>query len=172
MKTSKFASMPGCRLLTADEFKYLYAFSDPVKYLEFIPWKDLRQRHQDQSDHSLLWRSEKSVQHDHHFHSEEEVFKFCIENDFYFPGHLSEGVLVFEPRALKSSRLLTEMKQFWEAWVIQVSVDWLFRKQTNKLVRMTAPSHRIRRVESGIYLRQSPAWSSESFITRRAIKQP
>ena len=65
----------------------------------------------------MLWKPEKSVAHEHHLYSEEEVFKFCVEEEFYFPNHTKDGSVVFMPSLLKDSKLLDDMEKFWEKWV-------------------------------------------------------
>jgi hypothetical protein len=80
--------------------------------LEFIPWEDMEVR----SD-NLLWKTATPIMHDHHLYTEEEVFKFCIDMDFYFPGHFDNESIVFVPSPLKSSKVFDEMDRFWEKWV-------------------------------------------------------
>jgi hypothetical protein len=65
----------------------------------------------------MFWNPEKAVTHEHHLHTEEEVFKFCLENKFYFPNHLEGNEIVFVGSLLKDSKLLENMQDFWEKWV-------------------------------------------------------
>jgi hypothetical protein len=85
--------------------------------LEFIPWDDLRVTEAALPNGKRLWRPKKHVAYDHHLRTEEEVFKYCVEADLFFPGYSEEDAIVFESSPLRGSKLIIEMEDFWEKWV-------------------------------------------------------
>ncbi len=85
-----------------------------------IPWEKLRTPDLSSPPKKMLWSPNRAIRHEHHLHTEEEVFKFCIENEFYFPSYLESNFIVFVPSLLKESKLLEEMRDFFwrNGWVI------------------------------------------------------
>ena len=69
------------------------------------------------SGSKLLWKPPKQLLLDHHLFTEEEVFKYCVETDFVFPGHKNEDSIVFVASELNKSSILHELDKLESLWV-------------------------------------------------------
>jgi len=105
------------------------SFHDPVEYLEYIPWGELSTKDASTDPRKLLWSHPKSVLFDHYLVSEEEVFAFSVESNLVHPDYLENGSVLFIASSLRDSRILHEMRDFWEKWVCGSSDD--FSSQAN-----------------------------------------
>ena len=65
----------------------------------------------------LFWKPSKSLLLDHHLFTEEEVFKFCIENEFTFPGYREGESIVFIANELEKSQLMRQLSKLQTHWV-------------------------------------------------------
>jgi hypothetical protein len=69
----------------------------------------------------LLWRPKRRLLLDHHLFTEEEVFKYCVENDFVFPGYEKDDgghSIVFVASELgKPTKILSELHMLEYLWV-------------------------------------------------------
>jgi hypothetical protein len=114
---------------------------DPRGYVEIIPWAELEpvsptvleEAHipiflphrtamaQDASDVKwMLWKPPSSNFFDcHHLFTEDEVYQYCVENDWHFPGQFYGDHVVFALSPLKASRFVDDLEHFWDTWVCE-----------------------------------------------------
>ena len=114
---------------------------DPRGYVEIIPWVELEpvsptvleEAHipiflphrtamaQEASDVKwMLWKPPSSNFFDcHHLFTEDEVYQYCVENDWHFPGQFYRDRVVFALSHLKASRFVDDLEHFWDTWVCE-----------------------------------------------------
>lgn len=108
---------------------------DPSKYVEIIPWSELTRISQaeladNHIDISLpypqapytpqwmLWNPPSRHFFDsHHLYTEDEVYQYCILNDWSFPGHFLGEHVVFAISPLENTRFVDDLISFWKRWV-------------------------------------------------------
>jgi hypothetical protein len=112
---------------------------DPRGYVEIIPWVELEpvsptvleKAHipiflphrtamaQEASDVKwMLWKPPSSNFFDcHHLFTEDEVYQYCVEKDWHFPGQFYGDRVVFALSHLKASRFVDDLEHFWDTWV-------------------------------------------------------
>ncbi len=111
---------------------------DPRGYVEIIPWVELepvsptvlekahipiflphRTAMAQESDVKwMLWKPPSSNFFDcHHLFTEDEVYQYCVENDWHFPGQFYGDRVVFALSPLKTSRFVDDLEHFWDTWV-------------------------------------------------------
>ena len=114
---------------------------DPRGYVEIIPWVELEpvsptvleEAHipiflphrtdmaQEASDVKwMLWKPPSSNFFDcHHLFTEDEVYQYCVENDWHFPGQFYGARVVFALSPLEASRFVDDLEDFWDTWVCE-----------------------------------------------------
>ena len=114
---------------------------DPRGYVEIIPWVELEpvsptvldEAHipiflpqrtamaQEASDVKwMLWKPPSSNFFDcHHLFTEDEVYQYCVEKNWHFPGHFYRDLVVFALSPLKASRFVDDLENFWDTWVCE-----------------------------------------------------
>lgn len=109
---------------------------DPRGYVEIIPWVELKPvsptvlqeahipillPHQKVPDVMwMLWKPPSSNFFDcHHLFTEDEVYQYCVENDWHFPGQFYGDRVVFALSPLKASRFVDDLEHFWDTWVCE-----------------------------------------------------
>lgn len=65
----------------------------------------------------LVWRPERCLKFDHHLHTEEEVYRFCVNNELYFQEYRREDGVIFRQTPLKTSAVWGELHNYWMKWV-------------------------------------------------------
>ena len=103
-------------LLTRNRFKA------PYGSLEFIPWNEL---HPVDESYQILsgsylkvsWRPERKAKFEYLLYTEEDVYRYCVMNDFYFPDFLVECNLVFIVRDWQESDLVSNIDDYIQKWV-------------------------------------------------------
>ena len=112
---------------------------DPRGYVEITPWEELEpvsptaleEAHipiflahrtamaQEASDvRWMLWKSPSSNFFDcHHLFTEDEVYQYCVENDWHFPGQFYGDRVVFALSHLKVRQFIDDLAHFWITWV-------------------------------------------------------
>ncbi|KAL6821136.1 kinase-like domain-containing protein [Trichoderma sp. SZMC 28015] len=93
-----------------------FAFRHPSRFLEFIPWSSLSLDMRDPGSQMLVWRPERRAKFDHHLHTEEEVYRFCVSNELYFQEYLHEDGIIFQQTPLKTSDIWGELHNYWMKW--------------------------------------------------------
>ena len=114
---------------------------DPRGYVEIIPWVELEPvsatvleeayipiflphrtaMAEEASDVKwMLWKPPSSDFFDcHHLFTEDEVYQYCVENDWHFPGQFYRDRVVFALSHLKASRFVDDLEHFWDTWVCE-----------------------------------------------------
>ena len=114
---------------------------DPRGYVEIIPWVELEpvsptvleEAHipiflphrksltQEASDVKwMLWKPPSSNFFDSHcLFTEDEVYQYCVENDWHFPGQFYGDRVVFAITPLKARRFVDDLDHFWDTWVCE-----------------------------------------------------
>jgi len=114
------------------------SFNDPRDCVELIPWSELEFICGDALEDAhvpihlprltgtakeeldmnwMLWRPPSPYFFDSHcLYTEDEVYQYCIENNWYFPGHMYHDKVVFACYPLKDSLLVDDFKNFWDRW--------------------------------------------------------
>jgi hypothetical protein len=104
---------------------------DPRGYVEIIPWVELEPvsttvldctvMPQEASDVKwMLWKPPSSNFFDcHHLYTEDEVYQYCVENDWHFPGQFHGDRVVFALSHVKTSRFVDDLEHFWDTWVCE-----------------------------------------------------
>jgi hypothetical protein len=93
---------------------------DPRTFIEYIPFSELRDiKDSDKAeDNCVLWCPEKPVPTmEHHLVTEEVVFRYCVLNEFHFPGHLEGDKIAFVMTPLMGTDFVRELQLFWQKWV-------------------------------------------------------
>ncbi|WAO86229.1 Protein kinase domain-containing protein [Fusarium falciforme] len=91
----------------------LYSFIDE---LEYIPISELRLEGDLAQNPVASWLPRKSCPLDHHLFTEEEVFKYCIEARFEFPGYRDQNGIIFEATELDKNQLCKSRKDLSILW--------------------------------------------------------
>ena len=119
---------------------------DPRAYVEIIPWMELepvsptvlkeahipiflpRRTAMAQGLEAsladvkwMLWKPPSSNFFDcHHLFTEDEVYQYCVESDWHFPGHFYRDHVVFALSPLNASRFVDDLENFWDTWVCEL----------------------------------------------------
>jgi hypothetical protein len=118
---------------------------DPRDCVELIPWSELEPVYGDELEDAripihlpqltgivketldmnwMLWRPPSSHFFDSHcLYTEDEVYQYCIENKWHFPGHMYGDKVVFARSPLEDSLFVDDFKNFWGRWVRALSFD-------------------------------------------------
>jgi len=89
---------------------------DPRTFIEYIPFSELRdiKDSDNAEDNCVLWCPEMQVPSmEHHLVTEEVVFRYCVLNDFHFPGHLEGDKIAFVMTPLMETDFVRELQLFW-----------------------------------------------------------
>jgi hypothetical protein len=86
-------------------------------WLEYIPLHQMTYSGGICDGSELLWRPLQQVAFDHHIFTEEEVFKYCVENDFMFPQHKKDDAIVFVAHELCTSSIREDLENLQNQWV-------------------------------------------------------
>ena len=114
---------------------------DPRGYVEIIPWAELEpvsstvleEAHipiflphrtataQEALDVKwVLWKPPSTNFFDcHYLFTEDEVYQYCVENDWHFPGQFYGDHVVFALSPLNASRFVDDLEHFWDTWVCE-----------------------------------------------------
>jgi hypothetical protein len=114
---------------------------DPRGYVEIIPWAELEpvsptvleEAHipiflphrtataQEASNVKwMLWKPPSTNFFDcHHLFTEDEVYQYCVENDWHFPGQFYGDYVVFALSPLSASLFVDDLEHFWDTWVCE-----------------------------------------------------
>jgi hypothetical protein len=117
------------------------SLQDPRGYVEIIPWVELEpvsptvleEAHipiflphrtsmaQQSSDVKwMLWKPPSSNFFDcRHLFMEGEVYQYCVEKEWHFPGQFYGDRVVFALSPLKASRFVDDLENFWDTWVFE-----------------------------------------------------
>jgi hypothetical protein len=91
---------------------------DPRQFLEYIPWEELDLHESDNEVKRALWRPAKSTTNFHYFlFTDEEVYRYCVINNFAFPGLFQDGHLAFTITEMEATDFVMDLQQYWEKWV-------------------------------------------------------
>ncbi|KAL7909982.1 hypothetical protein GGI35DRAFT_478861 [Trichoderma velutinum] len=93
-----------------------FSFRHPSRFLEYIPWTNLSPDVRDPGSQRLVWRPEFRATFDHHLHTEEEVYRFCINKELYFQEYLRKDAIIFQQTPLKTSAMWGELHNYWMKW--------------------------------------------------------
>jgi hypothetical protein len=100
----------------------MVTFGDhPLKYIEFIPWKELEPFHPEeimeyaQNRQLMLWKSSKHLAWEKHFYTEDGIFGTCVLSGVQFPEYLFGDYIVFAISPILNFEL--ETVRFWKRWV-------------------------------------------------------
>jgi hypothetical protein len=127
------------RLRRAHKASLNYPLHDPRSYVEFIPWVELQPTSStelesvdipvflpyrtDTTQASLavrwmLWKPASNEIFDcHHLYTEDEVYQYCIENNWHFPGHFLHNRVIFAASPLEATQFVSGLRRFWQHWV-------------------------------------------------------
>ncbi|KAI9684106.1 MAG: Interferon-induced, double-stranded RNA-activated protein kinase [Trizodia sp. TS-e1964] len=86
---------------------------DPRQFLEFIPWEEL-----DFKDPGLhaLWNPPMPIlDFERHLYTEEDVMRYCVLNDFNFPGLYQEGKIAFFLAKIDEN-FIDNFHKYWNRW--------------------------------------------------------
>jgi hypothetical protein len=50
-------------------------------------------------------------------YTEDEVYGYCITNNWLFPGHYHGDKVLFAMRPVEDTEFFSSLKHFWESWV-------------------------------------------------------
>jgi hypothetical protein len=110
---------------------------DPQSYLSTIPFsnltevslEELRTNHvnlhipfsKEQNLSSVkwvVWKPQATISTDSHLlYTEDEVYGYCVMNDWYFPGHFVGDKVLFAMRPVEDTESFQSLRHFWESWV-------------------------------------------------------
>src|SRR5438046_3447184 len=114
-------------MYTLRSLRYRIPIADPTKYIEVIPFNELKPITMSELKEAninidlahqatlganidaqwMIWKPpSRQLFHSHHFHTEDEVYQYCVENQWYFPGHFIGEFVVFEILPLKDSKMV------------------------------------------------------------------
>jgi hypothetical protein len=97
----------------------------------FIPFKN---RRNDESSRWVEWDPDLMTPLGAHLlHTEDEVYQYCLNNEWYFPGHFSDaGKVVFAMKLVQDTGFFADIRDFWEAWVSSYPSDTLSTCRTSR----------------------------------------
>ena len=115
---------------------------DPRSYIEIIPWDELepitvaelekagidiflpypstRKSNDDPlaMPKWILWKLPSNKFFDSHtLHVDDEIYQYCIVNNWRFPGHLLNNHVIFALSPLEATEFVTNLKHYWNYWV-------------------------------------------------------
>lgn len=137
----------------------------PARFLEFIPWTNMSRDGKDPTSNQMMWRPGRRSKFDHHLHTEEEVYRFCVNHELMFPGFMQDDAIVFLCTQLKHSTMWNELHEYWKKWVSIVepaSSSSSFDPCSRTTVRLL----RIQNLGNGFYLKLFPEDNTASCMTR------
>jgi hypothetical protein len=112
---------------------------DPRTYLEMIPWVELEpissieleqagiptllpNRTGDVHMKWVLWTpASRHFFNCHHLYTEDEVYQYCIEKNWHFPGHFLGDRVVFAASPLEDTQFVHDLQSFWSHWVCLIN---------------------------------------------------
>lgn len=103
----------GLQMITFDDH--------PLKYIEFVPWKQLESFHlQETSEYSqnrqlMLWKPTKRLAWEKHFYTEGGIFGTCVLSGIQFPEYMFGDSVIFATSPISTFELDTG--KFWKRWV-------------------------------------------------------
>lgn len=111
---------------------------NPRECVEFIPWSELEPVCSEVLDDAnvpihlpwltgaakevldmnwMLWRPPSSHFFECHcLYTEDEVYQYCVENSWHFPGHMYHDKVVFACSPLEDTLFVDDFKNFWDRW--------------------------------------------------------
>lgn len=69
---------------------------------------------------AALWRQRARGAFEYVFHTEEDVYRYCVANDFYFPGFLVENTPLFIIRDWQDCDFTTDLESYMWKWVSSI----------------------------------------------------
>lgn len=115
---------------------------DPRSYIEIIPWDELEPitvadlekggvdsflpYHSTCNSNDdpftmpkwMLWKLPSTKFFDSHtLHVDDEIYQYCIVNNWQFPGHLLNNRVAFALSPLEVTEFVANLKHFWDYWV-------------------------------------------------------
>ena len=91
---------------------------DPLEFLEYIPWEELKFIGSKNYDKIALWHPSKAIPaFDYHLFTDEEVYRYRVINDFAFAGLFQDGHLAFTITDIDATDFVEDMQEYWEKWV-------------------------------------------------------
>jgi len=94
----------------------------PYHSLEYIPWQELHsvgEPYQNQG-HILprvYWSASRKAKFDYHLHTEDDVFRYCVINNFTFPESTTDGNPLFVVKDWQNSELALDLQNYIPIWV-------------------------------------------------------
>ena len=93
---------------------------DPRQFLEYIPIEELNFIESGGEEKLALWHPTKlTTTFDYHLFTDEEVYRYCVTDDFAFPGLFQDGNLAFTVTELDAtilSRIFSSTGRNGYAW--------------------------------------------------------
>ncbi|KAF4471494.1 Cdc15p [Fusarium albosuccineum] len=84
--------------------------------LEYIPVSELRKEGELAHHPVVSWLPSKACPLDHHLFTEEEVFKYCVEAEFEFPGFRGPNGVIFVATELDNTQLCQRRENIPLLW--------------------------------------------------------
>lgn len=118
---------------------------DPRSYVQFIPWAHLKRTDAEVLQRSgmrievpfsesmhihawVLWRPPNpGFAWNHHVYTEDEVYEYNVLNNWSFPDHYFEDQVVFGVREVDRTDFISELGNYWEAWVSPTEADYIWK---------------------------------------------
>lgn len=120
-RPGKELSESGPLVVTALGLQMVTFDDHPLKYIEFIPWKQLEPFHPKepldyvQNRGLMLWKSAKLLAWEKHLYTEDGIFGTCVLSGFPFPEYRFEDSIIFAISPISAFEL--ETGSFWKRWV-------------------------------------------------------
>jgi hypothetical protein len=114
---------------------------DPRSYIEIIPWDELEPTTTENLEKGgvdiflpytgniskddlatmpkwMLWKPPSSNFFNFHaLHVDDEIYDYCVINDWHFPGHLLGNRIVLAASPLEATEFVANLRHFWNHWV-------------------------------------------------------
>jgi len=66
----------------------------------------------------VVWRPAfQTAMGAHLLYTEDEVYQYCLRNDWYFPDHFCDGEVLFAIHPVEDTDFFAKIKEFWSLWV-------------------------------------------------------
>jgi hypothetical protein len=91
---------------------------DPRQFLEYIPWEELNFTEPTNEKERALWcPGNPTATFDYYLFTEEEVYRYCVTNNFVLSGLSQDGHLIFTMTEMEATEFVVDLQQYWEKWV-------------------------------------------------------
>jgi hypothetical protein len=120
-KPGKEPSETGGYRITALGLQMVTFGDHPLKYIEFVPWKQLEPFYlQETSEYSrnrqlMLWKPAKHLAWEKHLYTEDGIFGTCVVSGIQFPEYFFGDLVIFAISPISTFELDTG--SFWKRWV-------------------------------------------------------